>query len=554
MRAALLALLAAAGGAAGLGVSTAPNLVFLIVESTDGRTYREGFAPVPIPNIRKLAQTGTQFDSTYSNTPVCCPSRATIWSGRHAHRIPHQQAANENLTVNGAWNNYEGLPPDYDQKIGDVMSRFGYNVKISGKTDWSAGGHSLNVRLNSWTMYTRFPYDVNKTGGWYDETDCPSDGLIADNEEVERHGDWKTVRTTTAWIKEQAQGQREALAAGAARVPFLAYQGMNIVHPPYATNKYWHAKINVSAVTVPEWQPLRDIHPCDFQSSMLKKCTPSDADAADFYSFDRRRTIRSIYYAMIAEFDGMVGAYYDAVTDAGVFNETAWIVVSDHGDMNMEHQQFYKMVQYDASARVPLVISAPWYTKRFETAPTQLIDLFPTILELGTVPKSQWPELDGYSLVPMLTGQQRASDHSDFVVSQFHGCNIAMSWFLATDGRYKYVTFGTGAEVPAQLFDLIHDPRETQNLIDKLPDVAKSFDAKLRTVVDYPAVALDVAKYNQLSFKAWMNRTKDWQTAVASGRWHDPFTVNSTASLAAIADWLEEAPQVKACRAGLHWD
>ena len=30
---------------------------------------------------------------------------------------------------------------------------------------------------------------------------------------------------------------------------------------------------------------------------------------------------------------------------------------------NMEHQQFYKMVQYDASSRVPLIIASPWTTK-----------------------------------------------------------------------------------------------------------------------------------------------------------------------------------------------
>lgn len=77
------------------------------------------------------------------------------------------------------------------------------------------------------------------------------------------------------------------------------------------------------------------------------------------YSSTRRRRVRSIYYAMILEFDSMVGAYIDAVEDAGVTNNTVMIVTSDHGDMNMEHQQFYKMVQYDASARVPLVIRMP---------------------------------------------------------------------------------------------------------------------------------------------------------------------------------------------------
>ena len=75
---------------------------------------------------------------------------------------------------------------------------------------------------------------------------------------------------------------------------------MNIVHPGYATNLYWLGKINASDVTVPYWPPLKDLHPCDFQSSVLKDCTPSDEDAASFYNESRRRKIRTIYYAMIA--------------------------------------------------------------------------------------------------------------------------------------------------------------------------------------------------------------------------------------------------------------
>ena len=62
-----------------------PNIVFLIDESTDGRTYREGFAPVSIPNVRKLAAKGVQFDTHYVNAPVCCPSRSSLWAGRYGY-------------------------------------------------------------------------------------------------------------------------------------------------------------------------------------------------------------------------------------------------------------------------------------------------------------------------------------------------------------------------------------------------------------------------------------------------------------------------------------
>jgi hypothetical protein len=39
---------------------------------------------------------------------VCCPSRASTWSGRQIHHIPHTQIGpNTNLKVGGAWNNHE---------------------------------------------------------------------------------------------------------------------------------------------------------------------------------------------------------------------------------------------------------------------------------------------------------------------------------------------------------------------------------------------------------------------------------------------------------------
>eukprot|EP00463_Aulacantha_scolymantha_P000106 TRINITY_DN1060_c0_g1_i1.p1 TRINITY_DN1060_c0_g1~~TRINITY_DN1060_c0_g1_i1.p1 ORF type:complete len:204 (-),score=20.00 TRINITY_DN1060_c0_g1_i1:138-749(-) len=196
---------------------------------------------------------------------------------------------------------------------------------------------------------------------------------------------------------------------------------------------------------------------------MLKMCTPSDEDADNFYNKTRRRMIRRVYRAMIAEFDAMVGAYYNAVSDAGVLDSTVFIITSDHGDMDMEHQQFYKMVPYDASSRVPCVISGPGISPKMTDAPTQLLDLFPTIMDLAGVAKPNY--LDGYSLVPLLVGQTDPT-RPDFVISQFHGCNIAMSWFLIRQGDYKYVTYGTGKEVSAQLFNLVKDPDENVNLVN----------------------------------------------------------------------------------------
>merc|ERR1719460_2630297 len=134
------------------------------------------------------------------------------------------------------------------------------------------------------------------------------------------------------------------------------------------------------------------MHPCDFQSSMLKGCLPPEATAGDFYSTKHRIHIRTVYLAMVAEFDAMVGEYIDAVQDSGKYDNTVFIVTSDHGDMQMEHRQFYKMVPYDASSRVPMVIMdarQPLAAPRVTRAQTGLIDIYPTVLTYAEIPQER---------------------------------------------------------------------------------------------------------------------------------------------------------------------
>jgi hypothetical protein len=234
--------------------------------------------------------------------------------------------------------------------------------------------------------------------------------------------------------------------------------------------------------------------------------------------------------------------------------------------------------------------------------------MFPTIAQLAGVRAADLPQvLDGESLVPFLdNGMAPPGAHKEFVISQFHGCmvrgfrqnfaledaigshacsleasmratkgiplgwsltyrscfkcrqntegNIAMSWFLATDGTYKYVVFGTGKEVPPQLFNLLTDPGEATNIAAANPTIVARLDAQLKTEIDYAAVAADVAVYNQKSFVAWQIQTPNWKEIIQKGlRWDTPFDAEKAAAFAAIADWQSKPPVVTACRKALVW-
>eukprot|EP00051_Salpingoeca_urceolata_P017921 m.248506 g.248506 ORF g.248506 m.248506 type:complete len:593 (-) comp19078_c1_seq3:209-1987(-) len=546
---------------------TRPNIIFLIVESTDGRAWTPGYQNdvLRIPNIRSLQQHGHTFTRHYSNAPVCCPSRATFWSGRHASNIRHKHG---NLTVGGVWNNYEGLPAGYSDRIDQVLGRNGYDVRVTGKTDWSTAGHTetaTQADLALWSMYVEFPYNTTIDGGWRSESsdECRGNGTVLPGNKTAHQKDWTIAHENHQWLLERDNQSN----------PFFLFQGFDIVHPPYVTSEHYYHQVNPEKIDVPEWPALSEMHPCDFQSAMLKGCIPAggpdSAEGTEVYSIARRRNIRRIYLSMIEEFDAMVGLYISAVKQTSLWNDTVWILSSDHGDMQMEHQQFYKMTPYDASASVPMVVYypplAPLASQAFHLhrEHTQLIDIMPTILEFARVPASQWPSvLDGYSLMPLLTGSTETARPS-FVVSQFHGKNLAMSWYvvasrLSNGTAIKLIQWGTGAEVSSLLFNMDVDPGETNNLIASASGKAQnaplvaSLKASLRTVVDDVKVTQEVAEFNRQVFLAWVHNNtaagKDWRTEVArSSCWRQDWR-NASAALAALEDWIANPAAVRPCR------
>lgn len=195
--------------------------------------------------------------------------------------------------------------------------------------------------------------------------------------------------------------------------------------------------------------------------------------------------------------------------------------------------------------------------------PTQLIDIYPTIMSLAQV--DQLPHaLDGYSLVPFLHNEKKKQqqDRPNFVVSQYHGDDVAMSWFMIVEAigqvAMKLIVWGTGEEHAHQLFDLTNDPDELNDLIHdaSYAGIVDQLDRNLRSVVDYPAVAIEVAQYNRDSMMQWIQTTPDWMSVIRSSRirWTKSWEQNSDDAFAALQEWLDGgAGPLRQCRRELLW-
>jgi arylsulfatase A-like enzyme len=510
-----------------------PNFLFLLSESLDGRLLRED-SPAKIPNIRALLAAGSvRFDTAYSNNPVCAPSRSSLWSGRAPHKIVHEH---NGFIVNGVWNNYEGLPSTYNTRLDQLLNASGYATGVFGKTDYTVGGHSESCRLASFTFQVDWPYNVS-TGGWNQELlDCVtssiSPGGTGGASGSQYPSDWKIMDTAARFVAEQPE-------------PAFAFAGTSILHPPYATDSFWFAAAAERAI--PAVAPLSSAHPCDVQASMKHGCTvPQFNDSA------RIARVRRVYLAELEEFDAMVGAAVDTLRRAGRLDST-WIILSaDHGDMQQEHQLYYKMVPYDASSRVPLVWAhASLGAARVIAQPAQLLDIFPTVLAAANVPVPAYA--DGHDLAPFLKGASTDPTRPPFVISQNHDEDISMSWFLVANATHKLVQYGTGKEVPPQLFDTATDPDEMVNLAPAHPDDVAALDAQMRTLIDYPSVALDVALYQQQQLRFWVNATgAGWEKEMAAQRWAAAWAQAPERALAAVKTFLNaESVALQPCNGAL---
>ncbi|XP_061405913.1 uncharacterized protein LOC133341375 [Lethenteron reissneri] len=314
-----------------------PNIVLVVCDSMDGRLVTAPRSPVPLPWIARLAAAGAAFATAYTNSPVCCPSRAALWSGLHTH-------------VTAAWNNHKCLPPGYPTWLDRLRAEAGYTTAVFGKTDFTSGGHSLSNRVEAWTR--------GVPGLLLRQEPRPRAQLVG-GERTRRVQlrDWNNTDRAVRWIRDVAPG----------KAPFALYLGLNLPHPyktpsagpnagasTFRTSPFWLRRVRRGAVVVPRWLPPDETHPSDAYATFVKNCSGPFAD-------DEVIAVRAAYYAMCAETDAMLGAVVRALGAAGfhLHGDTYVAFTCDHGELALEHRQYYKMSMYEGSARVPLVIAGP---------------------------------------------------------------------------------------------------------------------------------------------------------------------------------------------------
>jgi arylsulfatase A-like enzyme len=252
--------------------------------------------------------------------------------------------------------------------------------------------------------------------------------------------------------------------------PFFLFLHTFEVHEPYTDRRFVHG------------MPAGRIG-AEFTKAFVQTARPGLTAA-------EKELASALYDGDVAFTDERLGAFFDAAERAGWFDDTIFVLTSDHGEQFWEHGSWgHGQSLYDHQLHVPMLVHLPpslRAARRLTAGPgtaigdqVQLVDLAPTLLDLVGAPAPG--PLDGRSLVPLLDGRglpagEAFAEGTNLRETERRGLRTPRLKFIHSIPR--------GRHDPAlerfELFDLRDDPGERRDLAASRPEVVAALAAKVR--------------------------------------------------------------------------
>ena len=407
--------------------ANAPNVVLIAVDDLNDWIGVLGGHPQALtPGIDRLASKGMLFTNAHCQSPVCNPSRASLMTSLYP-------------SSSGIY----FLSPDLAQspvasKSSLLPRRFqdeGYDVSGAGKL--FHGRQSQKY----WPQWKNFggagwpspkkkiaPFVGHKLWDW---------GVIVERDE--ESPDYKTA----SWAAESLKRERKA--------PFFLGVGFSRPHVPQYASKKWFDLYPLESLKLPAYasDDLEDLPGYAVDITRLKHIAPT---AEWVNNNDQWKPLVQSYLACVSFVDSQVNRVVKAVESSAFRDDTYIVLFSDHGFHLGEKDRYAKRSLWEDSTRVPLIISGPGIKPGVCNAPVQLLDIYPTLLELTGLNGD--PALQGRSLKPLLNNPDAEWNH--YARSNFGPGNYAI-----VSKRYRYLHYNDGSE---EFYDRRNDPHEWKNL------------------------------------------------------------------------------------------
>lgn len=412
-----------------------PNVLIFV---TDDQRERDQLAVMP-QTLRIFGEEGTRFTHAFASTPQCCPSRASIFTGRYAHNT-------------GVLRNQDG------DKMNQMVTLQRYLQQRAGYKTALVGRY-----LNAWDTAENPPFFDRWAlfrAGYYDN-------------EFNVNGELTNVPGyATEFIGEQSLEFLEEFDEEDDAQPWLMYVTVSAPHFPFfAAEEY-------SETEVPAFETnpaLEEDNLGDKAGFVAKAGYTADEGAAVY-----QKQMRTLLSA-----DDVVGELFDKLAELGEDQDTLSFFLSDNGMMLGEHGLYAKRLPYTESIHVPFFMRWPGRVDAGATDERLVgnIDIAPTVLDVAGVSPEVSIEQDGRSLFG-------PRERTRFLTEQWGSWSARRpTWASIRTHDYQYIQyyFKDGVELRfREYYDLDKDPWQTSNLLgdgdegnDPSPVLIRSLEAQL---------------------------------------------------------------------------
>ncbi len=481
-----------------------PNIIFLLTDDQKDNTFSADNLKPLTPNIDKLINKGVRFINTYTASPVCCPSRVSIFTGMHERKHMINFTSSYVLTADQWEKTYPAL-----------LKKAGYYTGFIGKFGveyYEARGHS-DTLFNFWAAHdgwtSFFPKDNNNES-------CKPYHNAEENIITFIMGEF-----IEKFLVERPEDRPFCLSVSF-NVPHLtqcASMNPDVENPRHmlepANNNprlqgtpFYDTLYRNNTIMIPEecgTDPYKYI-----PRFILDQDKGRNTTYYQSYYPETNREHHIRYYQLISGLDMVIGELLNSLNEKGLEKNTIIIYASDNGLLMGDYGMGGKSLLYDLTAKVPCVIYDPRLPvpNRGKTKDqlVSTLDITSTILDYAGVPQPD--EMDGSSLIPLLSKPDAPWREELFIESLFSGRDNPFIEGIR-QGRWKYLRMYDGVtkyreddldfsnREPEfeQLFDLENDPGEKINLIEKYKDSTLLFSLREKCAIESERVNLERKEY-----------------------------------------------------------
>ncbi|MBI4260681.1 MAG: sulfatase [Actinobacteria bacterium] len=422
----------------GGGGADRPSIVLIVTD--DQRA--DMMEPMPIVRER-LAGRGVTFRNGFVVNPLCCPSRASILTGRWSHST-------------GVWRNnvpHGGFPSFEDSStVATWLHGAGYETALVGKY---LNRYASTYVPPGWDRFVALRFSESRN--YYLDYELTVDGRVVP------YGSAPEDYSTDVFAGHAEEFVRSAEG------PIFLYFAPWAPHEPGVVPPRHEGLIGWEEPPRPPSHFEEDVSDKPSWVRRLPPGDPATVAELDLRRLDQVRTLPAV--------DEAVGRILDALADTGRLSNTLIVFTSDNGVSFGEHRWDSKLAPYEEDLRVPLVVRFDPLTADgvVHDALALNVDLAPTIAELAGVDA---PGAEGMSLVPLLAGRETAW-RDGFLIESVGNRPGVTSYCGMRTTRYTYVLYRTGEE---ELYDLEADPHQLENAIGDPALAAVRAELRARTL------------------------------------------------------------------------